>query len=297
MKQMLIIFVAAVAFVFTVNGQNQTSMNELLSPSATDFSEAKNQGFEVFKLLPRGMFDYEQNELSLRGGGAYYSFTKKSHSYNEIPQIELQQNKLMVGFAGYDYGMIVNLGEIPLSEVDAKNKSVSFLYNYQPKNIKSDVRNEQSKFDNGFETDGLKFISSLEAKVGHTYVLRAINYDQADTLVALKVQSKDADGSLTIFWKPIKNFEKPSIIRDEKAAIKETSLDTKIAAKETSADENIAARVQDALKAKGFSDVTVNLRENMLVLNGTVSKEKMVEAIRIVMDISKKPVKNELAVK
>lgn len=210
---MLMIFVVAMAFVFTANGQNQTSMTELLSPSATDFSDAKNQGFEVFKILPRGMFDYEQNELSLRGGGAYYSFVKKSHNYNETPQIELQNDNLSVGFAGADYGMIADLGETPLSEIDSQNKNVKFLYNYQAKKFYAEVRSEYKKLQTGFEVNGLKFNKKLAAKVGHTYVLRAITYNEADTLVAFKVQRKADDGSLTIFWKLIKDFETPLLAK------------------------------------------------------------------------------------
>lgn len=44
--------------------------------------------------------------------------------------------------------------------------------------------------------------------------LRSINFREADTLVALKVYRKDADGSLIIFWKTIKNFEKPLLARN-----------------------------------------------------------------------------------
>lgn len=284
MKQTLMIFAFAMALVFTVNGQNQASMNALLSPSANDFSDAKNQGFEVFKILPRGMFDYEQNELSIRGGGAYYSFVKKSHSYNETPQIELQNNNLSVGFAGYDYGMIADLEETPLSEIDNKNKSVNFLYNYQAKKFSADARSENHKIRKGLEIDGLKFNQQLAAIVGHTYILRAIIYDEADTLVAFKVQSKDADGSLTIFWKLIKDFEKPILIRNSE----------KISNNKTSSPENIAAKIQNAMKEKGYTDVTVDESENIIVLRGTIPKENMIDALKIAMEIFTRPVKNEL---
>lgn len=287
MKQMLMIFVAAMAFVFTANGQNQASMNELLSPSATDFSEAKNQGFEVFRLLPRGMFDYEQNELSIRGGGAYYSFVKKSHSYNDTAQIELQDNDLSVGFAGTNYGMIADLGEIPLSELDSKNKSVNSLYNYQAKSIYAEVRNEQQKLFPNLEINGLKFTREVKAVVGHTYVLRAISYDEADTLVAFKVQNKDDNGSLTIFWKLIKNFEKPILIKDTQ----------KVSEADAAANKKLIEEIHEILRSKGFTDVVASTDGKMIVLRGTIPKGKLAEVIQIAQEISKKPVKNELTVK
>ncbi len=50
--------------------------------------------------------------------------------------------------------------------------------------------------------------------VSHSYVLRSIGIDKSDVLVALKIVRKDADGSLVLFWKNLKTYEKPVIKRD-----------------------------------------------------------------------------------
>jgi hypothetical protein len=214
MRQVLSILVFALTFVFVINGQNKPSMYEVLQPLSADFAEAQNLGFEVFKILPRGMFDYERNELSLRGGGAYYSFVNKSHSYNEIPQIELQKGYLSVSFYGANYGFIADLGEIPLADIDSKNNYADYLIKYKPKKLEPEAREEYRKLGKGFKISGLKFNQRLAATVGHTYILRAISYDEADTLVAFNVYRQDADGSLTIFWKLVENFEKPLLARN-----------------------------------------------------------------------------------
>jgi hypothetical protein len=67
----------------------------------------------------------------------------------------------------------------------------------------------------GFERENIIYKNRFPVTVGHTYVLRAISYDEADTLVAFKVHRKDTDGSLIIFWKPIKNYEKPLLVRNK----------------------------------------------------------------------------------
>src|SRR5690349_16718769 len=104
--------------VFALSAFGQTAAKDILLPTDADLSEARAQGFEVFKILPREMFDFERNELNVRGGGAFYSFVKKSHSYNEIPQLELEKNdNLSVGFYGANYGFIADLGETPLTGV------------------------------------------------------------------------------------------------------------------------------------------------------------------------------------
>jgi hypothetical protein len=44
--------------------------------------------------------------------------------------------------------------------------------------------------------------------------LRAITFDRADVLVALKIHRKDADGSLIVFWKMLEVFDVPTIKRE-----------------------------------------------------------------------------------
>jgi len=211
MRQTIRILVFTLAFVLAAQGQ--TSTKDILSPTAADLAEAKTQGFEVFKILPRGMFDEIENELEVVGGGAYYSFVKKSHAYNETPQIELQKDNLSVAFYGANYGFIADLGAIPLADVNRENKSADFLFNYAPKKYEAEAREEYRKAREGFESSGLKYNKRQTAIVGHTYILRAISYDEADTLVAFQIYRKNADGSLIIFWKLLENFEKPLLAR------------------------------------------------------------------------------------
>src|SRR5207237_3743525 len=100
MSQTIKVLFFTLLFVFAANGQNAFTNvnNNILSPTEADSVEAKAKGFKIFKILPRGMFDYEQNDLSIRGGGAYYSFVKESNSYNEILQLKLQNNNLYFTF-------------------------------------------------------------------------------------------------------------------------------------------------------------------------------------------------------
>jgi hypothetical protein len=73
----------------------------LLEPGIEDFERASSEGLDVFRLLPYEKYGFKIS--SIRGGGAYYSFTNKSHSYDETPQISLEKNNLKVGFAGADF--------------------------------------------------------------------------------------------------------------------------------------------------------------------------------------------------
>ena len=193
-----------------LHGQILNLSNDFLLPDAKDITRAKKEGVEVFRILPR---NYSNRKIGIREGGAYYSFTTKSHDYDDTPQIGLEQNNLSVGFAGADYGFIADLGETPLFEISEETAEASFLVNYKPPTNEPDVRIEQRRAHN-YEANNLNYKRDVPAVVGHSYVLRAISFSEADVLVAFKVHRKDTDGSLIIFWKLIKNFEKPILIRN-----------------------------------------------------------------------------------
>ncbi|HEX8368228.1 MAG TPA: hypothetical protein VF604_06775 [Pyrinomonadaceae bacterium] len=188
-----------------LNSQIKVLEQEIIQPAAKDLKQAEKEGFSVFRIHPREKYDHK---LTIEGGGSYYSFTTNSHDYQKIAQIGLEQNNLMVGFAGADYGFIADLGETPLAAVTKETGEVNFLVNYKPPTNEPEVRIEQRKAYN-YEASGFLYKSRIPAIAGHSYVLRAISFRDADVLVAFKVHRKDADGSLIIFWKLIENFEKP----------------------------------------------------------------------------------------
>jgi hypothetical protein len=289
MRKALKVLLIALALVFAANAQSRTSMNDLLLPAPADVAAAADGGFEVFKILPRGMFDYERNELSLRGGGAYYSFVNKSHSYNEIPQLELQQDSLSVGFYGANYGLLADLGETSLADLDRADPSVDYLLKYQPKTLEPEAREETDKIFESFKSNVSKFNYFQPAVVGHAYVLRAISFGEADTLVAFKIQRKEADGSFVIFWKPLENFAKPVLVRDSKPAV---SNDRAIPR-----SSELTAKVEKALWEKGFTGVRVTTEGNRLVLSGTVPKGKLPDAVGLALSVNGKPVINHLTEK
>jgi hypothetical protein len=291
MRHTIKFLIFSLFFVLTANAQSSTT--DVLSLTATDLSEAEAQGAEAFKILPRGMLDYEKNELQVRGGGAYYSFVKKSHDYDETPQIELQQNYLSVAFYGANYGFIADLGKTPLIDVSRENKSTDFLFNYAPKKYEAEAREEYRRIGKGFESGGLNYNQRQTAIVGHTYILRAISYDEADTLIAFQIYRKEADGSLIIFWKLLENFEKPTLIRNEQAALTNNVNFISINFSGT-----LAAKVEAELKKRGFDEVEVSEENNLLVLRGKIPKGKMSKVFELTEKLNGgKPVRNELTEK
>ncbi len=280
-----------------LNGQIKILEADVLLPSAKDLKQAAKQGFEVFRLMPREKYDHK---LTINGGGAYYSFTRKTSEYGRGSDISLEQNNLTVGFAGADYGFIYDLGTIPLSEVSENTVEANFLLNYKPPAKESEVRNEAQKAYN-YEADGLIYKSRVPDVIGNTYLLRSIEFDDWDILVAFKVIRKDKDGSLIIFWKFLKQFEKPTFIRSEQSYL--NNAVNFISVKSSSENNlflsgNLAAKIEEKLRKRGFDEIKITEENQKIVLRGKVTKGKLPEVIQFVQENSEgKPVRNELTEK
>jgi len=63
-------------------------------------------------------------------------------------------------------------------------------------------------------------------------------------------------------------------------------------------DPNLKGKIESALKAKGFNDVTVDTATTPMTISGTVAKGKLDEAMAVVMENNGgKPVSNKVTEK
>lgn len=275
--------------ILELNSQIRMSEKDFLLPDAEDIERANKEGFNVIRLNPRERYD---RKILIQGGGSYYSFTKNSHDYQDTVQIGLEQNNIKVGFAGADYGFIADLGRISLAEVSKEAPEVSFLANYKPPTNEPEVRSEQRKAHD-YHINGLTYKRNLPAVVGHSYVLRAISFDEADVLVAFKIYRKDTDGSLIIFWKSIETFEKPRFERNNTVI-----NNSQISVTQTERLDYLTTQaLQEAFEQKGFKEIIAEVGTTEVTLRGTVPKGKLAEAVRIAHETAKRKVKNQLTEK
>jgi hypothetical protein len=196
---------------------------QILAPSETDragfveFLQQPDTG--LIRLMPRELYDsetYKQNKktITMRGGGAYYSFSRHTHEYGHGSDIELDHNFLSVGFAGADYGMLVKAGDIPLEEITIEHPGLRFLLEYTVPSAETPARKEARKFGEGTLVDGIRYQRRLPVEMNTTYLLRSINYGASDVLVALRVVRKDTDGSVIIAWKLLKKYSAPELVQN-----------------------------------------------------------------------------------
>jgi len=213
---------------------------DVLKPDQDLVILADAGGFEVAKILPRGTFagpfnayKDEENPLGIREGGSFYSFSTRQHSYNKTPEVLLENGYIGVGgFAGLNYGFMTDLGDVPLEAVDFESPAASFLHAYRPPTLHDEIRAEQKRAHR-FSQDGVNFQSRLSAKLGHTYLVRAISMDASDKLVVFKVLRIDETGAISIGWRSLKDFDKPTYLYES--------------------DDSLRARVAQVVREKGLS--------------------------------------------
>jgi hypothetical protein len=185
--------------------------DELLGPSQSDIlpytSFLAQPETGITRLLPRGQYD---DLFPYLGGGAYFGFVSLSHDYEAGADVELQQNSLSTGFAGYDYGFITSLGDVPIESASATSAGVPYLTSYVPPATDAAIRAEQQRSGTGFTSGGTYYCRRMTATISTTYVLRSISYRRSDVLVALRVLRFDTDGSVVFVWKKLATFPVPT---------------------------------------------------------------------------------------
>lgn len=170
----------------------------LLSPDKKYFHEfagfLKEPETGLIRLLPRETYE---KRVKIRGGGAFYSFARRSQEYGYGSDIELTDGKFKVGFAGADYGFFTELGDDEsLKDINVESPAVAFMDQFEPAEDRRDLY-----FCSGYESGGSPYANSVRAELGQTYALRSISPGRSDTLVVFKVVGQDSDGSQIILWK------------------------------------------------------------------------------------------------
>jgi hypothetical protein len=197
-----------------------------LSPAEEDqvqFSEfLRTPNTGLVRLLPRQKFDsdvYKENQrsMTLRGGGAFYSFSRVTHEYGGGSDIALDQGQFWVGFAGTDYGFFTSLGDVPLESVNVETPAAAVFGSYKAAKDEAAARTEYRRLVSAVDLGGVPIKSRVPVRVNSTYLLRSIGYLRSDVLVAFRVVRMDADGSVTILWKLLAKYETPNVKRPETA--------------------------------------------------------------------------------
>lgn len=156
------------------------------------------------------------------GFGSYaslYSFSKEKHG-NGLhgyvdprlgwAELRLLNNRLLTGFTGESLGVLVALGDVPLETVTPETFGVTGLTNIMPPTDHFEAASLSRRNRAGFVLERFKYGSSLPVAENTTYVLRSTSNKRADVLVGLRVIRVEEGGSVTLLWRKLKTYPKPS---------------------------------------------------------------------------------------
>jgi RNA polymerase sigma-70 factor (ECF subfamily) len=150
----------------------------------------------VFRLLET---DHGATELiAERGGGAYYSLARRSHSYDQEPDVNLAGQELDSGFYGGTCAAIVDLGAVTLAEVpgalERLDPALVGLFHSDPETAGADFVKQFRARASELEVD-----DRARARPGHSYLLRSHLWGEHDLLAAIELLECSPQGALCAY--------------------------------------------------------------------------------------------------
>jgi hypothetical protein len=119
----------------------------------------------------------------------------------------------VTGFTGADFGFLVSLGDTPLERITLESPTVQYLASLVTPTVEPEAREQQRKSGTGIIIGADRYKNRLPVAVGGSYILRSVNYDRSDVLVAFRIVRQDTDGSLILQWKKLREFPTPFLAR------------------------------------------------------------------------------------
>jgi RNA polymerase sigma factor (sigma-70 family) len=183
----------------------------------------QNADAGMFWIEPRGRFDFESaNPFGLRGGGAFYSFVTRSHSYDRDPDIGLDAaGTLNANVMGS--GFIVSIGKLDLLQVPGTASATIDTWSARVKDAWTVLWSESGVIEERATKSNLQ--PWARAAVGETYVVRRPSRNDHDVLAAFTVL-EERDHALRIAFRVLNSWP----VVDQHGPIDGTAYDESIGA-------------------------------------------------------------------
>lgn len=170
---------------------------------------------------------------TMPGAGNSYSFRLNSYRLRRLADLTFSKKHfVMTGVLAH--GIMVNIGDVALENINLQTNGMKFLNEFQPAVDFESAKTIDGKLIEGIERDGFLYCRGLVALENTTYVLRSIAYNgkvmravrgitynelefdkRKDITVAFRVVRSHGDGSLTILWKELSIKDSPKIKRNK----------------------------------------------------------------------------------
>jgi hypothetical protein len=246
-----------IAVLFTLAQAQTEKLPVVLQPDLASELEANRVGGKAFKLLPRKMFpdvpdSYKDkdNPLGIRGGGAFYSFSNESHSYNRNPEIYGGDNDVSsLGSPMGGISFFADLGPRDLASIYESSPEAEFFLSYKPPLLRKDCQHERDVLYKR-KIGNIPILQQVRITYGDVYLYRSMTWEHADIVVAFEILKKDLDGSITIVWKRLATLPVPIVLEMP--------------------DQELQEKVNALIAEKHFAGSTILVKDNWLYSLGPV---------------------------
>ncbi|CAN5322880.1 hypothetical protein BH20ACI1_BH20ACI1_24300 [soil metagenome] len=174
-------------------------------------------------------------KYTMPGGGSSYSFRVESHWLPHLGDLNFGGENFQSSLGLLTNGIMVNIGDVSLEQIDPQNKALKTLVEFQPAKEIEKVGGFASLLEKGIGGDGFMYGSVLPVKENSTYLLRSIAYKseffrtidkieydefrfdkRKDIIVAFRVIRLVPNENVTIIWKELDEKNSPEIVFSKK---------------------------------------------------------------------------------
>ncbi len=166
------------------------------------------------------------------GAGSSYSFRTDSYRLPRLADLTFTDNSFQATGV-HLHGIFVNIGDIPLENVNLNTGGVKNLLTFKPSTEFKDAAKIDQILSKGVVIDGFIYRRALYAKEDTTFALRSIayrgksyravrgitynelNFDKRrDVIVVFRIIRTHADGSVSILWKKLSDEKATELKRE-----------------------------------------------------------------------------------
>ncbi len=226
-------------------GKPSKKERQLLMPSDDDierFAEfLKQSDTGLIKLIPDlgcskstevVVASEECLKYTMPGAGASYSFRVENYRIPRLADLTYR-DKLFTANGILQHGILVNLGNVPLENVNMQTKGMKFFSEFKASKKIDSAKAIDQMLARGLEYEGFTYSQTIKAELNTTYALRSIAYrgkhyqaiqnytyneldydKRKDIIIAFRIVSQDIDGSITMLWKKLEEKKSPELESD-----------------------------------------------------------------------------------
>jgi hypothetical protein len=145
---------------------------------------------------------------SVWGGGAFYSFTHRTHVSRQWTEVVFTDGYLVGDVSRDSLGVFIELGEISIDSVTLDHEAAMRLARSQPPHDRDGLTAERKRLATGRGSgQNPSYVGRVRARAGTTFVLRSVLYDRVDTLLVGRVVRVGDDSSITVVWRRLARYD------------------------------------------------------------------------------------------